>query len=96
MLSRFRFRHRHGAVDCDEVGRVLHAYLDGELDGDRLGLLAAHLEACRHCGLDAEAYNQIKGALTTRGDRRVDTEAIDRLRMFGLSLTHGPSGSAGR
>ncbi|MEL7207926.1 MAG: zf-HC2 domain-containing protein [Actinomycetota bacterium] len=86
LLSRFS-RDR---TDCRAVARRLQSYLDGELDERRRAAIAAHLDACRDCGLEAEAYLEIKGALG-RTRRPVDPSAIDRLRRFGESLTEpGP------
>lgn len=74
-------------LSCPEVGRLLQRYLDDELaDADEESALAAHLEECRRCGLEAETYRKIKAALA---DRRtpVPDEAVERLRNFGHQLT---------
>jgi len=69
---------------CRWVVRRLQAYLDGELDSATATKVEKHLEACRRCGLEATTYQAIKSALS-RG-RRVDDEAVQRLREFGVSL----------
>ena len=40
-------------LSCREVMRVLHAFLDGELGGDRAEQVAAHLESSCRCGVEA-------------------------------------------
>ncbi|WP_236244289.1 MULTISPECIES: anti-sigma factor [unclassified Streptomyces] len=71
-------------MDCAQVGRVLQAHLDGETGGATAQRVAAHLEQCRHCGLEARTYRAIKGALARR--REPDPDAMRRLRGFGESL----------
>ncbi len=76
-------------MDCAQVGRVLQAHLDGET-GSTAQRVAAHLEQCRHCGLEARTYQAIKGALTRR--REPDPDALRRLRHFGESLLRPDEG----
>jgi anti-sigma factor RsiW len=75
-------------MTCEEVGAWLQHYLDHELDERRSGRLAAHLEDCRRCGLEAETYERIKHSLA---DARsvVPTDAITRLREFGERIARG-------
>ncbi len=74
-------------LSCPEVGRLLQRYLDHEIaDADEESALAAHLEECRRCGLEAETYQKIKDALADRR-RPVEPEAVERLRNFGQQLT---------
>jgi len=86
MISRKWFRRRKPEVDCREVGRVLQNYLDNDVEPGFAGKIAAHLDECKKCGLEATTYTQIKDSL---GDTRpeVDTDAIQRLRLFGTHLT---------
>jgi len=86
MISRGWFRRRKPEVNCREVGRVLQSYLDDNVEPDFAGKIAAHLDECKKCGLEADTYRQIKDSL---GDTRpdVDTDAIERLRSFGSRLT---------
>lgn len=53
--------------------------------------VAAPLEDCRRCGLEAGTYQEIKSALTRRAEP--DADAVERLRGFtqGL-LRHGTDG----
>ena len=74
-------------MDCETVGKLLQRFLDGELDAPRSRRLAEHLEVCRRCGLDADAYTQVKDALARRGE--VPPAIVARLQEFGRSLVHG-------
>jgi anti-sigma factor RsiW len=71
-------------MNCLQVMRVLQSYLDGETDELTARRVAAHLEDCHRCGLDAAAYREIKNALARRGTP--DPSVVDRLRSFGESL----------
>ncbi len=76
-------------LSCPEVGRLLQRYLDGELvTAAAVDALAAHLDECRRCGLEAETYRHIKAALAGRR-RAVPSESVDRLRRFGEQLADG-------
>lgn len=72
-----------------QVARVLQYYLDGETDEVTARRVAAHLESCRRCGLNASVYREIRGALARR--ETPDPEALDRLRAFGTSLLTDPA-----
>ncbi|NUR05210.1 MAG: zf-HC2 domain-containing protein [Streptomyces sp.] len=71
---------------CLRAARALQSYLDGEADQATARRVAAHLEECRRCGLEAATYREIKNALARR--EAPDTAAVDRLRDFGESLLH--------
>lgn len=73
-------------LSCSEVGRLLQRYLDGELDApNEVDALAAHLDECDRCGLEADTYRHIKESLERR--RTVlAPESIERLREFGDHL----------
>lgn len=73
-----------GMAECVRVARVLQSYLDGETDEVTARRVAAHLEDCRRCGLEATTYRQVKEALARR--EAPDTEVVARLRDFGESL----------
>ena len=73
-------------LSCPEVGRLLQHYLDRELDDpNEIDALAAHLDECERCGLEADTYRHIKEALEQRRTP-VPPESIDRLRSFGERL----------
>jgi len=86
VIRRRWFRRRRPVVDCHEVGRVLQSYLDDNVEPGFAGKIAAHLDECRKCGLEATTYIQIKDSLAeTRPE--VDADAMERLRRFGSRLT---------
>ncbi len=66
-----RTRHRPPTRECARVAKVLQAYLDGEADEDTAAAVSAHLETCRHCGLEAQAFASLKDSLkrSTAPDR---------------------------
>jgi anti-sigma factor (TIGR02949 family) len=80
-------------ASCLEVGSVLQAYLDGEVDEVTARRVARHLEACRRCGLEAATYTDIKDALARRSSA-VPEDAVDRLRRFGERLIEHPDAAA--
>lgn len=76
-------------LSCSEVGRLLQRYLDRELGAPHeIDALAAHLEECKRCGLEAETYQHIKEVLAERR-ATVPTESVERLRTFGEELADG-------
>jgi len=79
--------------ECHQVAKVLQSYLDGESEAPTTSMVAAHLEVCRRCGLEASTYLAIKTAIasTAPSDPAVDADAVDRLRHFadGLSESAG-------
>ncbi len=86
------WRRMHGNADiasCREVGRCLQAYLDGHVDEVSARRIAHHLEQCRRCGMEADAYAAIKAAL---GNQRghLDRQSLTRLRDFGTHLLDDP------
>ena len=86
---------RRRPLSCPEVARLLQRHLDEELPQHLGERVQAHLEDCRRCGLEAEAYEQIKQAVRRQG-QLVPPESVDRLRSFAQSLLEhgdGPNGS---
>ncbi|MDH4148592.1 MAG: zf-HC2 domain-containing protein [Acidimicrobiia bacterium] len=77
---------------CAEVGRRLQSFLDGALDEIDAARLVEHLDDCRKCGLEVDAYTDIKVALAQRGSGG-DDEALHRLRRFAEDLAAGRQGS---
>ncbi|MGK2958531.1 MAG: anti-sigma factor family protein [Acidimicrobiales bacterium] len=75
-------------MSCHQVGQVLQSYLDNELDDDAVRKVAAHLEDCRRCGLEAETYEALKASLQ-RGPVGLADEPVTRLRAFGERLARG-------
>ena len=72
-------------ADCHEVGTRLQQFLDDEVTDRRRDAIAAHLEDCRRCGLEADTYMAVKDSLR-RGRRDVAPGTIDRLRTFSEQL----------
>jgi anti-sigma factor RsiW len=80
---------------CVRTMRVLQSYLDGQLDDVATERIAAHLETCRRCGLEASMYSEIKQALRDHHGA-IDSRLLDRLREFAVQLASGdPSGGDG-
>lgn len=50
-------------LDCDEVLRVIFAYVDGELATSDQERVEAHLVRCRSCFSRAEFEQRLKGRL---------------------------------
>lgn len=73
---------------CREVAKVLQSYLDGELDEVLAHRVVRHLEMCVRCGMRAETYVEIKGALR-RSVGSPPQDAVDRLRAFAQELAEG-------
>lgn len=71
---------------CREVGLRLQSYLDGELDENRVNQIRNHLDACVCCGLDAEAFTEIKSGLAQLGTTS-DGDAITRLKEFSARIS---------
>jgi len=77
--------------ECHRVAKVLQSYLDGEAEPPTSRMLAAHLEVCRKCGLEASTYLAIKTAIAATASEvtAVDDDAVERLRRFADGLS-GP------
>lgn len=75
-------------AECHQVARVLQDYLDGELDVAGACRVAAHLEGCWYCGLEASLYEAIKVAVvavSTQGGSD-SGDAVERARAFADDL----------
>lgn len=77
--------------ECHRVAKVLQSYLDGEAEPATSSRVAAHLEVCRRCGLDASTYLAIKTAIAAgiRESAPAEPDAVARLRRFAEGLS-GP------
>ena len=64
-------------LTCEEVLEQLFAYLDEELDHDRLAAIDRHLERCRDCFTRAEFEKRIRARVQQTGT----APAPDRLRQ---------------
>ncbi len=76
--------------DCNRVRKVLQAYLDGELDDRHVGMVAAHLEHCERCGIEAELYQRVRDSLQELR-QAPDPAALSRLRAFADSVASSES-----
>ena len=79
-------------VRCYRVARVLQSYLDGEVTPPTARAVEEHLEECRRCGLEADAYLSIKAAIAADSSRdaaEVDPQAVARLTAFARELSEG-------
>lgn len=79
-------------LECRRVARRLQAYIDGALSPDQAAHIAAHLQACRRCGLDEQAYHALIASVAALA-APPDPDALDRLRRFAEGL--GDAGDAG-
>ena len=71
-------------LTCAELGRLLSAYLDGELDPGTAAWAAHHLEQCPGCTPEADALAELRGALRELGVPPAD--AVTRLREWLSSI----------
>jgi anti-sigma factor RsiW len=62
------------------VAALVQSYLDDVTDEATARRVAAHLEDCRRCGLEAEVYRGIKQSLARSG--AVGPQEVARLRSF--------------
>lgn len=79
-LSRLRM-----PPDCREVAAVLQSFLDGELPAEQAGKVAAHVEHCDRCGIEADVYDRVKASLA-RLRIAPDADTMARLRTFAHDL----------
>ena len=82
-------------MGCLAVRRVLQAFLDGEVSPRHAELVAAHLESCQRCGIEARTFEAVIAALRRlRPDLDVETytrlrQVVDRLAVDGGSEPPG-------
>jgi anti-sigma factor RsiW len=89
-MSLLRRRSPAGPLTCRQTGRILQAYLDGELDELSTKQVAEHLSVCRRCGLELAVYEQIKASLKRSSRGTDDDIAFRRLRLFADQLAGDP------
>lgn len=82
------WRRWNNQPDCREVRRLMQAFVDGELPAGGAERVAAHLQDCDRCGVDAETYRRVKQRLT-RLRAPADPTALSRLERFVEELTSG-------
>ena len=54
-------------IECMRIRPLLQAFVDGALDDEQRRRVAAHLEACRRCGLETSTYRSLKERLRGLG-----------------------------
>lgn len=69
-------------IDCEQVLRLMFAYLDGELDGEQGRRVAEHLERCRSCFSRAEFERRLKTHLAELGRDTVPPPLEARVRSL--------------
>lgn len=77
-----------GGLSCRKVAKVLQSHLDGELDEDRRRKVAAHLDECERCGLEAEVLDGVRSALQGRR-ANLPVATATALREFSDRLISG-------
>ncbi len=50
-------------LGCRQVRRILQSFLDGELGEHDVELVAAHLESCTRCRVEADMYGRVIDAV---------------------------------
>ena len=58
-MGRIRDDSDHRRLGCRQVRRTLQAFLDGEVEARRAELVAAHLESCARCQVEAEVLAKV-------------------------------------
>ncbi len=66
---------------CKRIARQLQSYIDGELPATDTKGIAAHLAACRRCGIDEQAYTDLIVSLAGLSIP-IDPPVLERLRTF--------------
>lgn len=69
-------------LDCEEVLRVIFAYVDGELGGADHERVEAHLERCRSCFSRAEFERRLKGHMAELASEPVPPAFEQRIRTL--------------
>ena len=73
--------------DCHTVAEMLLAYLDDEATEADSARVAAHLDMCARCGLEAETVLALKVATAQHVENSErDPRAVTRLRQFAHAL----------
>lgn len=67
--------------ECRRVARLLQTYLDEELRDHQAQVVAAHLERCDRCGLDAQLIEAVRLAVS---ELAVPTDHLALLRLEGF------------
>jgi anti-sigma factor (TIGR02949 family) len=79
-----------GRLGCRQVRRTLQSFLDGEVEPRRAEMVAAHLERCSHCHVEADVLARVI-ELIRRVRPDLDLAAYTRLVAAVEGLTDHPS-----
>lgn len=69
-------------LSCEQVLRVIFAYVDGELSAPQSDDVTAHLERCRSCFSRAEFERRLKGHIADLANEPVSPEFEKRIRAI--------------
>ncbi len=67
------------ALTCRRARKLVQSFLDGELPASNAERVAAHLDMCRDCGVEAETLDQVRQAIS---DLRPDLVAASTDRVL--------------
>lgn len=81
-------------LDCEEVLRVMFAYVDGELGGAHQERVERHLQRCRGCFSRAEFERLLKNHLAELASGRAVSPAFEQ-RIRGLLDEFGSPAAEG-
>lgn len=86
-MSLFR---RDEDLNCQQVARLMHGFLDGEIPAHEAEMVAAHLDKCERCGIEAATFRRVKSAIRAlRPD--LDADALSRLSTYVDEVASGRS-----
>jgi anti-sigma factor RsiW len=80
----------NGMLGCRQVRRILQSFLDGEVEPRRAVMVAAHLERCSRCHIEADVLARVIDAIQRLRpdlDRATYTRLIHAVEE--LTGTHG-------
>ncbi len=75
--------------ECRKVGTLMQSHLDGALTAEDARRVSSHLEACRRCGMEAEAFQALSAAVA-RLSTQTDPDALARLGRLVAELDDAP------
>jgi anti-sigma factor RsiW len=82
----------NGRLNCLQVRRTLQSFLDGEVEPRRAEMVAAHLEGCSRCHVQADVLARVIEAIQRlRPDLDLDLAAYTRLVAAVEDLTDHPA-----
>ncbi len=69
---------RRHSLSCRRVRRLMHGFLDGEIPAEQAERVAAHLDECVACGIEAEVLRDVVRAI---GRQRPDLDPAAIVRL---------------